>query len=466
MFEMVTNCSGASVRGKGPYLQEGTVRKVKKQKATDADGKEYVIEAIVDKLADITFIRKFIVDKKNKQTGVETPGGRLHIPEACPVELRVLMMAIWASKKEERPSALQCVLFLLHACAPIMGEARAWENDVESATKMKEWLVGDLGIPVPRAMDVFGEFNYESLVDDGDLLSDTKSVLGEAGSDFVLSETFKAMQREIKALKMLNEAVKQEPLKSALAKACEDAEEEKGKDRGEQKGGGTIQETLGGALEAAREEVAARRRAEEEREDGEEKKAAEAAEEVAVAAAAAAEAAAAEAALVAEVSRVAVQREAAAEQHHREVEEKAGAAHNSVVRVCRQYKKSGMFNSTCKNCGDPKKGHYAGSNDALYLMCMNDASKPDMNKFNALINAGIDIRYKDSDKWTALMNAAVRGYVDAVKAMVAADPDPVHLNIKNADGDTALDRAIFWDNNGRAGCAECVAVLRAAGAEE
>jgi hypothetical protein len=31
---------------------------------------------------------------------------------------------------------------------------------------------------------------------------------------------------------------------------------------------------------------------------------------------------------------------------------------------------------------------------------------------------------------TALIEAAINGYVEAVKALVAADPDPAHLNMK------------------------------------
>ena len=72
-----------------------------------------------------------------------------------------------------------------------------------------------------------------------------------------------------------------------------------------------------------------------------------------------------------------------------------------------------MFNSKCKHCGDPKKGHYAGpakckncgrpkegcsawvkkNPSALFDLCYS-SSKPDMNELNALIQAGIDIRWK------------------------------------------------------------------------
>ena len=36
---------------------------------------------------------------------------------------------------------------------------------------------------------------------------------------------------------------------------------------------------------------------------------------------------------------------------------------------------------------------------------------------------------------TALMFAAVYGYVEAVKALVAADPDPAHIRMKSAAND-------------------------------
>jgi hypothetical protein len=227
MFEMVTDCSGG--RSKGPYLEEGTIRKTKMQKVTSADGKEFEVEATATYLASNTEIRTFIGSKKNKETGKMTvPGGRLHIPAECPAALRILMQAMWSKNGSGRPTAVQCIAFLLEACAPILEEARAWENDAESATKMKQWLVDDIGIPLPRPLDMFGMFNYECLVDDDNLRDDIKSELGDAGSDFVLGETFKALHREIKALKWLNVAVEQEPLKGTLAKACEDAKKEEG----------------------------------------------------------------------------------------------------------------------------------------------------------------------------------------------------------------------------------------------
>jgi serine/threonine protein kinase len=181
LYEMVTNCSGS---GKdGPYLEEGTIRK--------ANG--------ATKLADISYIRPFIVNKKG---GI--PGGRLHIPDECPAELRILLEALWANKKKDRPTALQCVLFLVRACAPILVEARAWGHNAASAAKMKAWLVDDLGIAMRNeakpAEEVFGMFDYKCLVDDDDRLDDMQGALGP---EFVLGDTCKALGREIAALRML-----------------------------------------------------------------------------------------------------------------------------------------------------------------------------------------------------------------------------------------------------------------------
>ena len=241
ILEMTTNCS-ASGR-KGPYLEEGTIRQVKTQKVKGADGKKYDMETIIDHLADVTKIRQFITSTTNKKTGVKTPGGRLHIPDECPVEVRVLMEALWSSKSKDRPTALQSIRFLLTACAPLLGEARAWEPDAKSAAKITSWLVGDLAIPAPRAMEMFGMFDYDTLMKNRS--GDISDMLGADGAAFVLnSPIYKAMSRELGALEMLNNAVEQEPLKSALAKACEEAEKEEG--------GEAMQVALGEALDAAR----------------------------------------------------------------------------------------------------------------------------------------------------------------------------------------------------------------------
>jgi hypothetical protein len=280
LYEMLTNCSGG--RNGGPYLADGTVHQIKTMKVKGPDGKKVKMEVVADHLADVALVRNFIVDKKDQTTGERTPGtgGRLHIPASCPLLLKVIIEALWSGDPAARPDAVQIILFIMENCA-LLTEAPKWENDAESAAKINAWLVEDLAIPVPRAAEIFGDMNYEVLVDDDGLLGDFKTELGDA---FVLGETFKAMRRETRALKSLNEAVEQEPLKSALAKACEEAEKEEG--------GEAMQASLYEALVAAREEVVARRRAEEEKEEGEEKKAAAAADAAAAdAAAAAAEAA-------------------------------------------------------------------------------------------------------------------------------------------------------------------------------
>jgi hypothetical protein len=88
--------------------------------------------------------------------------------------------------------------------------------------------------------------NYELLVDDDGLLGDFKTELGDG---FVLGETFKAMRRETRALKSLNDSVEHEPLKSALADACGKAAAE---DNSE-----TMQRALDDKLVVARKEKAA-----------------------------------------------------------------------------------------------------------------------------------------------------------------------------------------------------------------
>ena len=70
--------------------------------------------------------------------------------------------------------------------------------------------------------------------------------------------------------------------------------------------------------------------------------------------------------------------------------------------VCQHYRKKGMFNSKCKRCGDPKKGHavssYTGKPDALFDMCDSSSEAYEANggdaKVDELITAGIDLRYK------------------------------------------------------------------------
>ena len=229
IYEMVTNCSGTGKEG--PYLAQGTIHEIKKGQ-------------VINQLADISLIRNFI---KDKQSG---PGGRLHIPEACPAELRVLMQALWSSKKTARPTACQAVVFLVQACAPLLEEAREWTNEEASAAKMNAWLVGDLGIEMPRPMEVFGLFDYDNLVKDAERRNWIAELLG---SDFVIGKCYKAISREIRALKMLNDAVEQEPLKSALEAACKKARKKKSYE--------AKQQALSEALETARAEAAEVRRA-------------------------------------------------------------------------------------------------------------------------------------------------------------------------------------------------------------
>jgi hypothetical protein len=70
---------------------------------------------------------------------------------------------------------------------------------------------------------------------------------------------------------------------------------------------------------------------------------------------------------------------------------------------------------------------------AMYTICnSNSVASIDMDKVGKLLTAGIDLRYQHvgEQNRTALRNAACSGYIDVVKALVAADPDPAHLNMK------------------------------------
>jgi ankyrin repeat protein len=57
------------------------------------------------------------------------------------------------------------------------------------------------------------------------------------------------------------------------------------------------------------------------------------------------------------------------------------------------------------------------------LILIASSSIPTIHPFTPLTT-------QDAGKWTALMMAAMRGHVEAVKALVAADPDPAHLNME------------------------------------
>ena len=65
---------------------------------------------------------------------------------------------------------------------------------------------------------------------------------------------------------------------------------------------------------------------------------------------------------------------------------------------------------------------------------------------------------------TALIKAACFGNPRIVEILIKADPSRDHLNSQHNDGNTALAVAIYYDGEGTAGCAECVALLQAAGA--
>ena len=75
------------------------------------------------------------------------------------------------------------------------------------------------------------------------------------------------------------------------------------------------------------------------------------------------------------------------------------------------------------------------------------------------------IRMTDPSNVTALMYAASTGKPRIVELLIKADPSGDHLNMKMSYG-TALAIAIQVDGHGQAGAAECVALLRAAGAME
>jgi hypothetical protein len=85
-----------------------------------------------------------------------------------------------------------------------------------------------------------------------------------------------------------------------------------------------------------------------------------------------------------------------------------------------------------------RRAAYTGAADELCKLCQSP-SVPDIDKINDLINARmVDIRHKPhwTGNWqhavyvhTALINASQRGYVAAVEALIAADPDPAHIRM-------------------------------------
>ena len=253
-------------------MEKGTIRQMKTTTAHGPDGLEVEMEVVVDHLADNSLVCDFIADKTDEATGERIPGTgeRLHIPESCPVLLRVIIEALWSGDPAARPDAAQIILFIARRCV-LLTEAPQWEPDEESAAKIKAWIVDDLGIHVPKPMELFEQFNYEALIE-VDPMDDFRNMLddlGDAGLEYVCSDDYKAMCRELTALNMLNKAVQQEPLKNALAEACAEAEMAEGSE--------ATQRALGDALDAAREKIATQR-AEEKEERKEEKKKAEASE--------------------------------------------------------------------------------------------------------------------------------------------------------------------------------------------
>jgi hypothetical protein len=77
--------------------------------------------------------------------------------------------------------------------------------------------------------------------------------------------------------------------------------------------------------------------------------------------------------------------------------------------VCQVYKKSGMLNSTCKNCGKKKEGCGAwlrkNQPDALCKICASmtgfdalNCGPKSMAKATELVNAGIDVNYAVSGR--------------------------------------------------------------------
>jgi len=62
-----------------------------------------------------------------------------------------------------------------------------------------------------------------------------------------------------------------------------------------------------------------------------------------------------------------------------------------------------------------------------------------------------NVNLKDSDGWTALMYAAMGGYMSSCKLLLNAGADP---QVKNNDGDTA---AVIAENNHNTQCSALIA---------
>ena len=91
--------------------------------------------------------------------------------------------------------------------------------------------------------------------------------------------------------------------------------------------------------------------------------------------------------------------------------------------------------------------NYEGPDDALLKLCMSEFEAPEMSKVRALIDAGIDLRFKSDTPTrpytgmgvckTALYAASARGHTDVVRVLLEADSSAEHIQALN-DGYTAL----------------------------
>ena len=98
--------------------------------------------------------------------------------------------------------------------------------------------------------------------------------------------------------------------------------------------------------------------------------------------------------------------------------------------------------SWCAKSGEVTFRHvrrlkYEGPDDALLKLCMSEEA-PDMSKVRALIDAGIDLRFKDETDKTALFQASAQGYTDIVRVLLEADSSAEHIQAFNNGGYTAL----------------------------
>jgi hypothetical protein len=89
----------------------------------------------------------------------------------------------------------------------------------------------------------------------------------------------------------------------------------------------------------------------------------------------------------------------------------------------------------------PRERKLAWQNSALIDMC-NSPSALDMGQLNALIAAGSEIRHRSELNGTTAMYWASRhGHAAGVSALLAADPDPEHVQLQSYVGATCLHAA-------------------------